>query len=293
MKKTLTLTILLLVFSATYGKQPVIIKIKTVKDSVVLNDASKSMKIHHVYTDCYQFDNPKDSVYLNLQHNWFVDGSYMMSKLVCHPAYDFVSSIPDGIYTIIIDNKLKEKIAISNGRRNGFTCIYHKRPHQLTNYSSTQGNDRRLYFILNYIEDQPTEFYALDKKGNVIEYMPVVKDSSDLEFRVVYYFDQKGRLRIVCYGSAFYFYFTKKGKYEKAESYSAEIERKEMTKNSLPDGLVEMQFGGLTKYHSYFKNGTLVKWQVIYNEPARTIGFDVPSDKIGVKKTDILDFIES
>ncbi|MFK8045534.1 MAG: hypothetical protein AB8B72_08565, partial [Crocinitomicaceae bacterium] len=264
MKYILNLIISFFIVSTASANEPIIIKLKILKDSVELFDSLESSRTYNTYTDCYQFENPTDSNYLNLSVDWFVDGSYMMSVLKCSPAYTFVDSIPDGIYKIIINNKPVEQASIRNGMRSGLTFLYKKRPYGFNNYGSPSLSHKSFYFVQNFNDDVVTEYYSLDTKFNVIEYLPVTKDSLEYETRVKYYFDEKGRLRAFGFDDQFYFYFTQKFKYIKTESYTIEIEIDELRKGSIPNGLKEINFGSKVLKIN-FSSGVILNWQVRFD----------------------------
>jgi antitoxin component YwqK of YwqJK toxin-antitoxin module len=283
MKKALGLIIILFISSTVFSQNPIVIKLKTVTDSVKAYDKSGNLEEHFTYTSFYEFKNAKDSMYLALRVTCFIDGSFMMSELKCSPSYNFAPNIEDGIYTIVVDGKLREKISFSNGKRNGLTCRYNKRPYDHYNPSLDFFKDEKLFFVQNYFNNDITEYYALDKKGNVVEYIPVIKDSSGNSYELAYYFDSERRLRSIDYvlNSIHYRtdFFSKIGKYEKKKN------------NKKPDGWTEILIGGTT-FGLNFKNGIVLNWEVIKESSSEIIGLDVSSDKIGIKRTDILEFIE-
>ncbi len=293
MNYILSFIISLFLVSTTSAHELIIIKLKTVKDSVELYDSLQSSMTYNTYTDCYQFENPSDSNYLNLSINWFVDGSYMMNVLKCSPAYTFVDFIPDGIYKIVIDSKPVEQASIRNGMRNGLTFWYKRRPYGFDNYGAPSLSHESFYFVQNFHDDAVTEYYSLDNKFNLIEYLPVTKDSLDYQTKVKYYFDSKGRLSAFGFDDQFYFYFTQKCKYIKTESYTIEIEINELKKGSIPNGLKKIDFGSKI-LEINFSNGVILNWQVRFNTnyTRKTIQFLVPSNKIGIKRNEIRKFIE-
>ena len=291
MKQLVSLILLIFTVSSASGNSEIEIKLKTVKDSVVLFDSLQSRRTYTTFTDCYQFENLADSTYLNVFVNWRIDGSFMMNVLKCAPAYTFVDSLPDGIYKIVIDNKPIEKATFFSGVRNGPSLTYGRRPNGLTNFGTPALSRPSFYFMQTYQDGVATESYALDNKFNVIEYLPIFIDSLERETNVLYYFTTRGKLIAVGFDHQLYFYFKRNGEYIKTLSYSIEVEMSELKKNSIPNGWITINLGS-KQLELNFRNGVILNWQVDFNtkEPIEGIQFQIPSDQIGIKRKDFMQF---
>ena len=61
--------------------------------------------------------------------------------------------------------------------------------------------------------------------------------------------------------------------------------------NKKSDERTTIKVGGII-FSLNFKRGVLLNWQIITDASSETIKFDLPSNKIAIKRTDILEFIE-
>ena len=228
----------------------------------------------------------------------------MDPDIKCRRGYDFVDSIADGVYTIIIDGKPIEKVTFLNGKRSGFRCTY-TQPF----YGTISSKDKQYWFVENYKGGRVSEYFKIDKEGMVREYRPMVLDSlRRTRSGVTYYFDRKGSLRKIRYSNLaddVVSYFSKKGQYKKTDilgyqRYSKKryqfrltlVQSIGLVKYRKPNGLIEISMKGSDhKYTLHFYKGVLLSWSFTTDDPTESLSYNVSSNNIGVIIEDILNFI--
>lgn len=299
MKRILYLACLLFFTQNIFCQSITTIKLKTIKDSVGVMSGCLDCNDKR-YAHRYKFENPNDSLFVNLGAWCSTEG--MDPTIKCKKTYSFVDSIADGIYKIVIDGKPIKKITFQNGKKHGLECTY--RQSKLGSLSNKGG----YHFVQNYANGRTTEYYMLDKKGNVIGFSPVIFDHlNHSRIELTYYFDKGGQLRSIRYHTiALADYFSKSGEYIEMELLSEEktyngkpskryiyqlktIEKNGMIENKKPNGMIEIQ-RYTTKYRLNFKEGIVLNWLYSTDDPAETLEFDISSEKIGINRPDLLSF---
>lgn len=304
MQKVLSILFSLFLVCSVFGNDYVTIKLRIVKDSVIARGLGTRNEKY--YTNFYQYENPKDSIFVKLYVGCGQDGS-MDPGIKCRASYEFVDSIADGVYKLIIDDMPIKKVSFVNGKKNGFECTYNQRKRGVNSYI-----DKRFWFVINYSNGYETEHYKLDKKGNVLEYNPIILDGGTrFSQGINYHFDKKGRLRGISYTEFNFVHdsFTKNGKYAETGKLSEEIrfqnklsqreiefikkiKRSGMVVDKVPNGLAEIKLYD-SKYILHFKNGVLLNWQFNDDDSTENIDFNIPSNEIGKYRSDLLNFCKN